>query len=185
VAVLLESARILAQTPLRSRLLICAFNLEELNMIGSTHFVRKLKAANAAVRGMISLETVGYTDSRPGSQLYPAGLRWFYPDRGDFIGVIGNLKSVSLLRCVAREMREVPELSVQTLAVPGKGEIVPAVRLSDHAPFWDAGYPALMLTDTAMFRNPNYHRASDTLDTLNIEFMAKVCRGVIRAVSVL
>ena len=185
VAVLLEAARILAQTPLRSRLLICAFNLEELNMIGSTHFVRKLKSANAPVRGMISLEMVGYTDSRPGSQLYPAGLRWFYPDRGDFIGVIGNLKSVSLLRRVVSEMRQVPELSVETLAVPGKGEMIPAVRLSDHAPFWDAGYPALMLTDTAMFRNPHYHRASDALETLDIEFMAKVCQGVIRALRVL
>jgi Zn-dependent M28 family amino/carboxypeptidase len=185
VAVLLESARILAQTPLRSRLLICAFNLEELNMIGSTHFVKKLKSAKAPVRGMISLEMVGYTDSRPGSQLYPAGLRWLYPDRGDFIGVIGNLKSVSLLRRVAREMRQVPELSVQTLAVPGKGEMIPAVRLSDHAPFWDANYPALMLTDTAMFRNPHYHRGSDALETLDVEFMAKVCQGVIRAISVL
>jgi Zn-dependent M28 family amino/carboxypeptidase len=182
VAVLLESARILAQTPLRSRLLICAFNLEELNMIGSTHFVRKLKAAKTPVRAMISLEMVGYSDSRPGSQLYPAGLRWFYPDRGDFIGVIGNRKSVSLLRQVAREMRRVPELPVETLAVPGKGELIPAVRLSDHAPFWDAGYPALMLTDTAMYRNPHYHSASDTLDTLNIDFIAKVCQGVIRAV---
>jgi Zn-dependent M28 family amino/carboxypeptidase len=131
---------------------------------------------------MISLEMVGYANSRRGSQQYPVGLRWFYPDRGDFIGVIGNLKSTSLLRRVARQMRQVPGLSVETLAVPGKGEFIPAVRLSDHAPFWDLGYPALMVTDTAFFRNPHYHRASDTLDTLNIDFMANVCQGVIRAV---
>jgi len=182
VAVLLESARILAQIPLRSRLLICAFNLEELNMIGSTHLARKLTAAGTTIEAMISLEMVGYADSRPGSQQYPAGLRWFYPDRGDFIGVIGNLKSISLLRRVARLMRQVPELSVKTLAVPGKGELIPAVRLSDHAPFWDLGCPALMITDTAFFRNPHYHRASDTLDTLSIDFMAKVCQGIIHAV---
>jgi Zn-dependent M28 family amino/carboxypeptidase len=182
VAVLLESARILAQAPLRSRLLICAFNLEELNMIGSSHFARKLKAAGTPIEAMISLEMVGYADSRPGSQQYPAGLRWFYPDRGDFIGVIGNFKSISLLRRVAREMRRVPGLSVAALTVPGKGEIIPAVRLSDHAPFWDLGYPALMITDTAMFRNPHYHRASDKLNTLSIDFMAKVCQGVIHAV---
>lgn len=182
VAVLLESARILAQAPPHSRLLICAFNLEELNMIGSTHLARKLKAGGTAIAAMISLEMVGYADSRPGSQQYPAGLRWFYPDRGDFIGVIGNLKSISLLRRVARQMRQVPGLPVETLAVPGKGELIYAVRLSDHAPFWDLGYPALMITDTAFFRNPHYHRASDTLDTLSIDFMAKVCQGVIRAV---
>lgn len=182
VAVLLESARILAQEPPRSRLLICAFNLEELNMVGSTHFARRLKAAGTTIEAMISLEMVGYTDSRRGSQQYPVGLRWFYPDRGDFIGVIGNLKSTSLLRRVARQMRQVPGLSVETLAVPGKGEFIPAVRLSDHAPFWDLGYPALMVTDTAFYRNPHYHSGSDTLDTLNIDFMAKVCQGVIRAV---
>lgn len=182
VAVLLESARILAQSSLRSRLLICAFNLEELNMIGSTHLARKLKAAGTAIKAMISLEMVGYTDSRPGSQRYPAWLRWFYPDHGDFIGVIGNFKSISLLRRVARLMRQVPALAVETLAVPGKGEFIPAVRLSDHAPFWDLDCPALMITDTAFFRNPHYHSPSDMLDTLNIDFMAKVCQGVIRAV---
>jgi aminopeptidase YwaD len=182
VAVLLESARILAQSPLRSRLLICAFNLEELNMIGSTHLATKLTAAGTAIEAMISLEMVGYADSRSGSQQYPAGLRWFYPDRGDFIGVIGNFKSISLMRRVARMMRHVPALAVETLAVPGKGELIPAVRLSDHSPFWDLGYPALMITDTAFFRNPHYHSPSDTLDTLSIDFMAKVCQGIIRAV---
>ena len=182
VAVLLESARILAQSPLSSRLLICAFNLEELNMIGSTHFARKLKAAGTAVDAMISLEMVGYADSRRGSQQYPAGLRWFYPDRGNFIGVIGNLKSLSLLRRVARLMRQVPGLAVEALAVPGKGQLMPAVRLSDHAPFWDLGCPALMITDTAFFRNPHYHRSSDTLETLSIDFMAKVCQAMIHAV---
>jgi Zn-dependent M28 family amino/carboxypeptidase len=185
VAVLLETARILAQAPLRSKILICAFNLEELNMIGSAHMAKRLKAAGTRVEAMISLEMVGYADSRSGSQRYPAGLRWFYPDRGDFIAIIGNFKSTSWLRRVAREMRQVPGLRVETLAVPGKGELIPAVRLSDHAPFWDLGYPALMMTDTAMFRNPNYHGASDLLDTLNLEFMAKVCEGVIRAVRAL
>lgn len=182
VAVLLEAARVLAQVPLHSRVLICAFNLEELNMIGSTHLAEKLRTAGTRVEAMISLEMVGYVDSQPGGQRYPAGLRWFYPDRGDFIGIIGNFKSTSLLRRVAGEMRRVAGLPVETLTVPGKGELIPAVRLSDHAPFWDAGYPALMITDTAMFRNPHYHTAGDALDTLNVEFMAKVCEGIIRAV---
>jgi aminopeptidase YwaD len=182
VAVLLEAARFLSRTAGRSQVLFCAFNLEELNMIGSSYFARKLKRAGARVDAMISLEMVGYTDPRPGSQKYPAGLSWLYPDRGDFIGVIANWNSGSLLRRFTRQMRQVRGLPVETLSVPGNGGLVPAVRLSDHSPFWDEGYPALMITDTAFFRNPHYHGPSDTLATLNIDFMSKVCEGVIRGV---
>ena len=181
VAVLLEAARLLARTKVRAQVLICAFNLEELNMIGSSYFASKLKLAGAKVEAMISLEMVGYTDSRPGSQKYPLGLKAFYPDRGDFIGVIGNWNSAGLLRKFSRQMRQVRGLPVETLSVPGNGGLVPAVRLSDHSPFWDAGYPALMVTDTSFFRNPHYHGSTDTLETLNLDFMAKVCEGVIRA----
>ena len=182
LAVLLEAARLLSRARLRSELLFCAFNLEELNMIGSTYFAKKLKAAEVKVEAMISLEMIGYTDPRPGSQKYPIGLSWLYPDRGDFIGVIGNWNSSSLLRRFTRQMRQVPGLPVETLSVPGNGGLVPAVRLSDHSPFWDLGYPALMVTDTSFFRNPHYHGPRDTLDTLNLDFMAKVCAGVIRGV---
>ena len=182
VAVLLEAARFLSRARLRSQLLFCAFNLEELNMVGSTYFAKKLKAAGTKVAAMISVEMVGYTDSRPGSQKYPTGLSWFYPDRGDFIGVIGNWNSNALLRRFARQMRQVPGLPVETLSVPGNGGLVPAVRLSDHSPFWDAGYPALMVTDTSFFRTPHYHGPTDTFDTLNLDFMTKVCEGVIRGV---
>jgi len=182
VALLLEAARLLGRARAGSQVLFCAFNLEELNMIGSGYFAQKLKSAGAKVTGMISLEMVGYTDTRAGSQKYPLGLKAFYPDRGDFIGVIGNWKSASLLHRFARQMRQVQGLPVETLSVPGNGGLIPAVRLSDHAPFWDAGYPALMVTDTSFFRNPHYHGATDTLETLNFDFMAKVCEGVIRAV---
>jgi Zn-dependent M28 family amino/carboxypeptidase len=182
VAVLLEAARLLSRIRLRSEVLFCAFNLEELNMIGSSYFAKKLKSAGAKVDAMVSLEMVGYTDSRPGSQKYPLGLSAFYPDRGDFIGVIGNWNSASLLRRFARQMRQVRGLPVETLSVPGNGGLIPAVRLSDHSPFWDAGYPGLMITDTSFFRNPNYHASTDTLETLNLEFMAKICEGVIRGV---
>jgi Zn-dependent M28 family amino/carboxypeptidase len=181
VAVLLEAARLLARARVSSQVLFCAFNLEELNMIGSGYFAKKLKSVGVKIAAMISLEMVGYTDSRPGSQKYPFGLKAFYPDRGDFIGVIGNWNSASLLRRFARQMRQVRGLPVETLSVPGNGGLIPAVRLSDHAPFWDAGYPALMVTDTSFFRNPHYHGSTDTLETLNLDFMAKVCEGVIRA----
>lgn len=182
VAVLLETARILAQANVQLPIVFCAFNLEEWNMIGSRHFANKLKGAGAKVGAMISLEMVGYTDARTGRQKYPFGLDWFYPDRGDFIGVIGNWNSTSLLRRFARQMRQVQGLPVETLWVPGNGGLIPAVRLSDHSPFWDAGYPALMVTDTAFFRNPHYHRPTDTLETLDLDFLAKVCEGVVRGV---
>jgi Zn-dependent M28 family amino/carboxypeptidase len=183
VAVLLETARLLSQIALPMQVLFCAFNLEEFNMIGSSAFARKLKAAGKNVAAMISLEMVGYKDSRPGSQKLPVGLSRFYPDRGDFIAVIGNWRSNALLRKFAAGMRQVAGLPVETLSVPGKGMVIPAVRLSDHAPFWDLGYPALMITDTSFYRNPNYHVGTDTIDTLDIDFMARVCEGVVRGVA--
>jgi len=183
VAVLLEAARILSASRLRSQVLFCAFNLEELNMIGSTHFAKKLKAAGADIRAMVSLEMVGFTSPKPGGQQYPVGLRWFYPDRGDFIGVVGNWRSSLLLRQFSRLLRQVRGLSVETLTVLGNGFLVPQVRLSDHSPFWDLGYPGLMVTDTAFFRNPHYHGPTDTVETLDLDFMAKVCEGVVNAVA--
>ncbi len=182
VVVMLEAARTLTQARLRSPVLFCAFNLEELNMIGSTHFAKKLKAAGAKVNAMISLEMVGYTDNRPGSQKYPIGLSWFYPEQGNFIAVVGNWNSNSLLKKFSRQLRKVPGLPVETLAVPGNGSLIPAVRLSDHSSFWDLDYPALMVTDTSFFRNPHYHGRTDTIDTLDMGFMAKVCEGVVGAV---
>lgn len=185
VAVLLESARLLSQFQAPFEMLFCAFNLEEFNMIGSTAFAHKLKAAATNIVAMISLEMVGYTDLRPGSQKLPPGLSRFYPDRGNFIGVVGNWRSHGLLRRFAAGMREVSGLAVETLSVPGKGMLIPAVRLSDHAPFWDLGYPALMITDTSFYRNPHYHGPSDRIETLDFDFMAKVCEGVVCGVMAL
>lgn len=182
VAVLLEAAKILSTFRPRSQLLFCAFNLEELNMIGSSHFAKRLKAAGAKVGAMCSLEMVGFTAARSAGQQYPAGLRWFYPERGDFIGVVGNWRSAALLRQFVRSMRQVGDLPVETLTVLGNGFLVPQVRLSDHSPFWDLGYPALLVTDTAFFRNPHYHGPSDSAETLDLDFMAKVCQGVVNAV---
>jgi len=185
VAVVLETARLLTELDLATPVLFCAFNLEELNMIGSTAFAQKLKAAGMKVEAMISLEMVGYTDSRPGSQKLPAGLGRFYPDRGDFIGVVGNWQSNALLHKFAGGMRQASNLQVETLSVPGNGALIPAVRLSDHAPFWDLGYPALMITDTSFYRNPHYHGATDSIETLDIDFTVKVCEGIVRGLGAL
>jgi Zn-dependent M28 family amino/carboxypeptidase len=183
VAVLLEAARALSRTKLRNEVLFCAFNLEEFNMIGSSHLAKRLKSQGANVAGMLSLEMLGYTDRRPGTQKYPPGFGWFYPDRADFIGVVGNRRSTALLKIFATALKQIDGLPVETLSVMGNGFLVPQARLSDHAPFWDAGFPALLLTDTAFMRNPNYHTAFDTIETLDLEFMAKVCRGIVSGVA--
>ena len=115
--------------------------------------------------------------------LKPPGFGWFYPDRADFIAVVGNWRSTALLKTFAAALKKIDGLPVETLSVMGNGFLVPQVRLSDHAPFWDAGFPALLLTDTAFMRNPNYHTAFDTIETLDFEFMAKVCRGIVNGVA--
>ena len=97
-----------------------------------------------------------------------------YPATGDFIGIIGNWRSRRLGHAVLRGFRNNTHLPVESLFVPLDGWILPSTRLSDHASFWDAGWPALMITDTAFFRNPNYHSPSDTIYTLDFAFMAEL-----------
>jgi hypothetical protein len=98
------------------------------------------------------------------------------PATGNFLAVIGNEASRELIggfpEAIAKAGIDLPHV---LLAVPGNGEVLPDTRRSDHAPFWDAGYRAIMLTDTTNFRNPHYHRPTDTLETLNLAFAAKVC----------
>jgi hypothetical protein len=137
-----------------------------------------LKRAGERLRGMISLEMLGYTDSRSGSQRIPEAIRHLYPDVGDFIGVCGTDDALDLLQGVVEGLKSVPGLPVQALAVPERGMTMLEVRLSDHSSFWDSGYPALMITDTSFYRNPHYHQPTDTPETLNYPFLAKVCTGL-------
>jgi Zn-dependent M28 family amino/carboxypeptidase len=186
VAALLELARSIGPR-LQSinasvRLQLVAYDLEEYGLVGSQVHSRTLKKARTAVRGMISLEMLGYTDHRPGSQRIPPHLAHLYPSVGNFIGIVGNEASAPLLRSVTEGMKTVAELPVEHLAVPGNGEILYETRLSDHASFWDHGFAALMITDTSFFRNPHYHQPSDTPDTLDYPFLAKVTAGVCAAV---
>ena len=190
VAALVELARLIrprldSAGPWHSRLQLIAYDLEEYGMIGSYLHSRELQRSRTALRGMVSLEMLGYIDPRPGSQGLPPHLKHLYPDVGDFICAVGNDASLDLLRVVVEAMKGVPGLPVQCLAVPGNGEALPPVRLSDHSPFWDHGFPALMITDTSFFRNPHYHQASDTPDTLDYPFLAKVTEGVCRAAAAL
>jgi aminopeptidase YwaD len=190
VAALLEMARWIrpvldaVERP-RARLQLVAYDLEEYGMIGSYLHCRELQRGGQPVCAMLSLEMLGYTDARPGSQGLPPHLKALYPDVGNFIGVVGNDASLDLLRAVVTAMKTIPGLPVECLAVPGNGESLPPVRLSDHSPFWDHGYPALMISDTSFFRNPHYHQVSDTPQTLDYAFLAQVTEGVGKAATAL
>ena len=177
VAVLLELGRWLGAHPQAPPIRLVAFTLEEAPayntaLQGSRVFVRELTQAGERVLGAVILEMVGYTSPR---QLYPLVLRWAgYPRRGNFIGVVGNWRSRRFGKAILRGFRRNPRLPVESLFVPFDGWVLPATRLSDHASFWDRGWPAVMVTDTAFFRNPNYHTPRDRLETLDFGFMAEL-----------
>jgi Zn-dependent M28 family amino/carboxypeptidase len=161
-----------------ARLQLAAYDLEEAGLVGSSFHARHLRKNGVAVRCMISLEMLGYTDARPGGQNLPHGLRGLYPDVGNFIGVCGNERSQKLVETTVAGLRSVAGLPVEFIVVPGDGDLLPEVRLSDHSAFWDQGFRALMITDTSFFRNPHYHQAGDTPDTLDYPFLARVTAGV-------
>ena len=181
VAVMLELAGRLRPDRLKVPVMFVAFTLEEppaylTGHQGSRIFVRQCQANGDRVLGAIILEMVGYTAPR---QHYPYLARWpGYPTEGNFIGVIGNWRSLRFGRKVMGGFRKNPELPVQSLFLPFDGRILPETRLSDHASFWDAGLPAIMVTDTAFFRNPNYHLASDTIGTLDFTFMSELVKSL-------
>jgi Zn-dependent M28 family amino/carboxypeptidase len=177
VAVLLELARVFATEPIKYPLRLVAFDMEEYGLLGSAEYVAKLQQEQQRLRLMMSLEMLGYCDSRPGSQTYPSPLEYFYPNRGNFLALIGNWQTLPDLIGISRTIRKVG-VPTQWLPVPNRGKIIRQTRLSDHAPFWDAGYPAMMVTDTAFLRNPHYHKPSDTIATLDLDFLTGVCEGL-------
>lgn len=187
VAALLEIARLLRDVPLQSGLEFVGFNLEELQhlvppiyRVGSRAYVEDLERRGVRVRGAFVLEMVGYTG--PG-QTVPAAVQLVkkVPRVGNFLAAVGDGSSEPLLVALERAARDVVPLV--TLSVPLRGYLVPDTRRSDNARFWDAGIPALMVTDTADLRNPNYHRTSDTPETLNYGFLAATVIAVAGAVT--
>ena len=188
VAALLEIARLLPSSwpdGAELELELVAFDLEENGMLGGREHARLCRDANVDLRGMVSLEMLGYCDHTAGSQSLPRTLRGLYPDTGDFIAVIGNQNSTSLIDGFAMGMESVDGLPVEKLQVPENGNGLQATRLSDHSPFWDAGYPALMITDTSFMRNPHYHMPSDTIETLDMHFLHLVTEASVKAVRLL
>jgi Zn-dependent M28 family amino/carboxypeptidase len=178
VAVLLELARIFAKQPTKYPLRLVAFDMEESGCLGSKDYVAKLVLQKQKLRLMMSLEMIGYCDRNSGTQEYPvSALKKFYPDTGDFIALIGNLKTLQDLFRLRNSIRKSGTKS-EFLPVPNNGKMISATRRSDHAPFWDAGYKAMMVTDTSFLRNPHYHKPSDKIKTLDLDFLAGVCRGL-------
>jgi Zn-dependent M28 family amino/carboxypeptidase len=181
VAVMLELARRLRHTGPKAPVLFSAFTLEEppahqTSHQGSRVFVSRCQSKGDLVLGAIVLEMVGYTAPR---QNYPFLSHWpGYPAQGNFIGIVGNWRSWRFGRAVLRGFRKNRHLPVESLFLPFDGYILPKTRLSDHASFWDAGLPAVMVTDTAFFRNPNYHLPSDTIDTLDFTFLAQLVKSL-------
>ncbi len=148
--------------------------------MGSRVHAKGMKARGEKLDGMICLEMVGYTCDRDGCQKYPFPLsRLNYRKQGDFIGIVGNLRSRKLVRSLCDNFAKNPDLPVQPLTVPLNGWVMFAVRRSDHASFWNEGYQAVMITDSAFFRNRNYHLPSDTMETLDYHFMARLVESLL------
>jgi Peptidase family M28 len=186
VAGLLELSRLVQalKADLKYRLDFVAYTLEEGQFFkhpfarhyGSYIHARSLARAGIPVRAMICLEMIGYFSDRPNSQKYPLFfLRWFYPDKGNFIAVIGKWGQGSLVQKVKKSLAARSQVPVESLTAVS---LIPGVSFSDHQSYWQFDYPAVMITDTAFYRNKNYHKPSDTADTLDYDRMAEVIKGL-------
>jgi Zn-dependent M28 family amino/carboxypeptidase len=185
VAVMLEIARVLAQFRLERTVHFIGVALEEneneadpcSGTRGSRALAAYARENGWGIEGVVVLESVAYAGDSI-VQSVPPGLTIQVPAVGDFVAVVGNEKSMDLVAGFSRAAeRYRVDLSIVELVVPWNGELLPDSRRSDHAPFWDEGFRAIMLTDTTNFRSPYYHQPTDTLATLNLEFAANVCRA--------
>ena len=188
VAVLLEMCRILENFSPERTLKLIFFVFEEPPLFRSEHmgsyvYAKEAKARNETITAMISLEMLGYYSDKKGGQTFPLPLMsLMYSTTPDFIAVVGNLQSRSLVEKVRNAIRESSGIPVETLSTVS---FVPGVDFSDHRSFWKMGYPAVMITDTAFYRNPNYHTETDTIDTLNFDKMADLLKGLVNVAKTL
>ncbi|MBM4274157.1 MAG: M28 family peptidase [Deltaproteobacteria bacterium] len=185
VAVLLEVARLAkSMAPPRPWTFI-GFTTEEppnffTPYMGSSVYARLAKKNKEKILGMLCLEMVGYYRQEPNSQSLPLSLKLMgYPTTGNFIGLVSDGRSKPLMQRLDRAIKQGCKLPTVTLAVPLGGHLLPEVRLSDHVNFWDEGYPAIMLTDTAFFRNPHYHGPGDVMENLDLDSMVELTLGLV------
>ena len=184
VAVLLELCRHLKDhRPLRNLKLVF-FTLEEPPLFksdnqGSYIYAKDARARNEEITAMICLEMLGYYGDEAGGQAFPLpGMNFIFSTTPNFIAVVGNLQSRDLVVTVRDSIQRACPVPVEAMATL---RYIPGVDLSDHRSFWDMGYPAVMITDTAMYRNPNYHTPNDTIDTLDFQRMASLLKGLVQA----
>lgn len=147
--------------------------------MGSLVYAKKCREAGDNIVAMLSLETMGYYSDKPGSQDYPFPLSIAYPLTGNFIGFIGNFNSGKLVRQVIKSFRSHTQFPSEGAILPN---VLPGVGWSDHWSFWQQGYPAIMVTDTAPFRYPYYHTTEDTPDKIDYPRLARVVAGLERVV---
>jgi Zn-dependent M28 family amino/carboxypeptidase len=185
VAALLELARLLGQQPLASRIDLVAYTLEEppffrTKSMGSYVHAKSLHDAGVPVTGMVALEMLGYYDDQPGSQDYPFGpLKLVYGRRGNYVTVAQKFGNGRFGRQFARRYKTAAALPVRRFKAPAW---LPGIDFSDHLNYWQFGYSALMLTDTAFYRNRNYHHATDSLEKLDCGRLAKAVDAVLATV---
>jgi hypothetical protein len=180
VAGILALAQHLGSNPPVCRVDLVAYTLEEppffrTQDMGSARHAASVLKEQAEVRAMISLEMIGRFEDAPETQHIPFPLSPLYPDRGNFVAVVGRPSDIGLTRKVKRAMRAASPLPVRSLTGP---RWISGVDFSDHHPYWDRGFPAVMVTDTAFNRNLDYHTMADTADKLDYRRMALVVQGV-------
>ena len=185
VAALLEIARLLSKEKLPRTLRMVAFVNEEPPFFQTEKMGSRIYAARSRKRGekviaMFSLETIGYYSDAPGSQHYPFPFGSFYPDTGNFIGFVGNISSRELVQKALSSFRKNTPFPSEGLTAPGW---FIGIGWSDHWSFWKEGYPAAMITDTALFRYEQYHTMEDTPDKIDYDRTARVVEGISRVVS--
>jgi len=147
--------------------------------MGSRVHARGARARGENIVAMISLETLGYYSSAVGTQGYPFPFGLFYPRTGNFLGVVGNLRSRALVVEVLRHLMAASDFPVEGVAA---FEWIPGINWSDHWSFWKEGYPALMLTDTAPFRYPHYHGSHDLPEWIMAAEFGRAAHAIIGAV---
>jgi Zn-dependent M28 family amino/carboxypeptidase len=180
VAALIELARLLHDSKPARTVRFVAFVDEEPpfyygDQMGSRFYARRSKARAENIVAMFSLETIGYYSDEPDSQRYPFPLSFFYPKTGNFVAFVSNLSSRPLLHEVIAGFRRHARFASEGAAAPA---LLPGVGWSDHWSFWKEGYPALMVTDTALYRYPYYHTMQDTPDKVDYERLARVVTGL-------
>ncbi len=185
-----EAVRALAPYQFRRSVRFIGFDQEEAGLLGSIRYTSQGLRPTEKIMGVLDYEMIGYYSNEPNTQTLPAGFNQLFKaaydsvvahqNRGNFITNVANQNSNDLRLLFDASAREfVPELRVISFAAPGNSTIAPDLRRSDHAPFWDRGDRALMLTDGANFRNPNYHAPGDTIGTLNFTFMSNVVKATV------